>query len=552
MWLSACGIMADKTHNGAVAPLTNNEADVEKQAESSLTRAISGPPYSIFTTWQKRGIVLGAALTAFFSPLTAQIYLPALNLLAHDLHVTNTQINLTITTYMIFQGITPMFIGSLADSGGRRPAYIACFVVYIAANIGLALAPSYSALLGLRCIQSAGSSSTVALCQAVVADVITSAERGQYIGFTSVPAVLATSLGPIVGGLLSQYLGWRAIFWFLAIMSGATFIVLVAVFPETCRHIVGDGSITPPPLYQSLLQMMRIRRKGKALSQRASDNENEQKFKFKAPNVLGAVFLLFEKETGALLWTTSIVFAGFYAVASAMPSLFASKYGYNQIEIALMYIPIAAGSVGAASIVGPAINKNYKRHCVKRGVPFDRKRQLDLAEFPIEKARLEIGIPLLCLAAVTIIGWSWAIDKNAHVAVPCVLSFLMGVGLLGFSNTTSILLVDVHPGRAGTATAANNLTRCLIGAGASAAIVPMMDAMGVGPAFTFIAALYFVCILPLLLLKRYGMKWRAELKEKADRKKKAKEGSAAEVPETGNSEAQTSQEGTGDGSKHDA
>lgn len=77
-----------------------------------------------------------------FSPLTAQIYLPALTAIAEDLNVTSSQVNLTITTYMIFQGITPMFIGSLADSGGRRPAYLVCFVIYIAANIGLALAPT--------------------------------------------------------------------------------------------------------------------------------------------------------------------------------------------------------------------------------------------------------------------------------------------------------------------------------------------------------------------------------------------------------------------------
>lgn len=199
--------------------------------------------YSVFTTWQKRAMVLAAALTAFFSPLTAQIYLPALTVIANDFDVTSSQINLTITTYMVFQGITPMFIGSLADSGGRRPAYVVCFVIYIAANIGLALAPSYNALLGLRCLQSAGSSTTVALCTAVVADLVTSAERGQYIGFTVVPAVLAPALGPVIGGLLSQYLGWRSIFWFLVITSGATVVLIVLFLPETCRHIVGDGSI---------------------------------------------------------------------------------------------------------------------------------------------------------------------------------------------------------------------------------------------------------------------------------------------------------------------
>lgn len=85
--------------------------------------------YSSFSLWEKRLIVLAASLSAFFSPLTAQIYFPALNVVADAFNVSITQINLTVTTYMIFQGITPMFIGGLADTAGRRPAYIICFVV---------------------------------------------------------------------------------------------------------------------------------------------------------------------------------------------------------------------------------------------------------------------------------------------------------------------------------------------------------------------------------------------------------------------------------------
>ncbi|KAL3961353.1 hypothetical protein ACCO45_002876 [Purpureocillium lilacinum] len=482
--------------------------------------------YSVFTTWQKRAMVLAAALTAFFSPLTAQIYLPALTVIANDFDVTSSQINLTITTYMVFQGITPMFIGSLADSGGRRPAYVVCFVIYIAANIGLALAPSYNALLGLRCLQSAGSSTTVALCTAVVADLVTSAERGQYIGFTVVPAVLAPALGPVIGGLLSQYLGWRSIFWFLVITSGATVVLIVLFLPETCRHIVGDGSIYPPPLYRSVWQIVTRRRQRAQHVQdceTASTATASNKFKFKAPNILGSLFMLFEKQTALLLWTSSLVFAGFYCIASAMPSLFADRYGYDEIKVGLMYLPLAGGSVGAAAIVGPMINWNYKRHCVKLGIPYDRSRQQDLSNFPIERVRLEIGFPLLAVGGASLIAWGWAMHAVAHVAVLCVIGVFIGIGMIGYSNATNVLLIDIHPGKAGTATAANNLTRCLVGAGASAAVVPMINAMGVGGAFTLIGGLYFVCFLPLLAILRWGMTWRAEVKAKAAKKKQREE-----------------------------
>ena len=95
-------------------------------------------------------------------------------------------------------------IAGFSDGAGRRPAYIYCFIVYIAANIGLALQRNYAALLVLRCLQSAGSSGTVALCVGVVADLITSEERGIYVGYTSVPGVMGPVVGPIIGGVIAQ------------------------------------------------------------------------------------------------------------------------------------------------------------------------------------------------------------------------------------------------------------------------------------------------------------------------------------------------------------
>ncbi|CEI66353.1 unnamed protein product [Fusarium venenatum] len=500
--------------------------DNEKQQPDTDTEVDT--PYSSFTIWQKRLIVLAAATTALLSPMTAQIYFPALPAIAKDLGVTTSQINLTVTTYMIFQGITPMFIGSLADSGGRRPAYVICFTIYIAANIGLALAPSYGALLGLRCLQSAGSASTVALCFAVVADVVTSAERGQYIGITAVPSVLGPSLGPVIGGLLAEYLGWRSIFWFLAIFSGVGLFLIIVFYPETCRHVVGDGSIIPPLMYRSGLQILKQRRRRSesdkaGLSRQVSTASTSKKFKFKPPNVLESVFMLFEKETGLLLGFSSICFAGFYCVAAAMPSLFAEIYGFNEVQNGLMFLPLAAGSIVAAFIVGAFTNRNYKRHCDKLGIPYERNKQQDLSAFPIERARLEIGFPLLMLAAVTVISWGWAVDAKTNVTIPCVINGLMGVGIVGFNNTVNSLLIDIHPGKAGTASAANNLTRCLVGAGASAAIIPMIDAMGVGWAFTLVGGLYILGCPILIALMIWGTKWREELRVERGRKNKAKQ-----------------------------
>ncbi|KAK3688692.1 major facilitator superfamily domain-containing protein [Podospora appendiculata] len=515
----------DGSNNNQTLPLSTTG---EPPSEAPAPSADTPPVYTSFTLWEKRLIVLAASFSAFFSPLTAQIYLPALTVIADEFAVSSSQINLTVTTYMVFQGITPMFIGGFADAAGRRPAYLICFVIYIAANIGLALSRSYVSLLVVRCLQSAGSSTTVALAQAVLADTITSAERGQYIGITVIPVVLAPSLGPVIGGLLAQYLGWRWIFWFLTIIASVNLVAMLLFFPETCRRIVGDGSVRPHPIYRTCWQMLkdahhRRRRNSSSFSlHRTTSTTPELKFKGKAPNPLISLHILFEKELFLLLFYSSVVFASFYATATSMPSIFAALYGFTNLQVGLMYLPMAGGSVVASAIVGPAMGRNFARHARRLGRPVDKARQMDLVGFPIERARLEVGVPLLVLSCAVILAWGWALQAGAPVAVPCVLLFLQGVGMIGFVNAINVLIVDIHPGNAGAATAANNLTRCLLGAVASAVVVPMIDAIGAGWAYTIFGVLYVVLAPMLVAVMWYGVRWRAEEAEKRERRKRAK------------------------------
>jgi hypothetical protein len=77
-----------------------SNTDSEANDTTPLLRATSDQ-YSIFTTTQKRLIILAAALASSFSPLSANIYYPAINSIAKDLNVGPSQINLTITTYMV-------------------------------------------------------------------------------------------------------------------------------------------------------------------------------------------------------------------------------------------------------------------------------------------------------------------------------------------------------------------------------------------------------------------------------------------------------------------
>lgn len=78
--------------------------------------------------------------------------------------------NLTITTYMIMQGIAPSFWGPWSDCVGRRPVLIGTFLVFLVANIGLAFSDNITLLLVFRGIQAAGSAATISIGMSLLSE----------------------------------------------------------------------------------------------------------------------------------------------------------------------------------------------------------------------------------------------------------------------------------------------------------------------------------------------------------------------------------------------
>ncbi|KAJ5587857.1 uncharacterized protein N7459_003622 [Penicillium hispanicum] len=497
----------------------SKELDQSTAPDQSTVTGTDTRDFSVFTVNQKRAIVVVGSLASFFSPLSSSIYFPALDTIANALHVSTSKVNLTVTTYLIMQGIAPMLIAGFSDTAGRRPAYIICFTIYLAANLGLGLQNSYAALLVLRCLQSAGSSGTVALANGLVGDMITSSERGSYIAFASLGSMLGPSLSPVIGGLISQYLDWHWLFWFLLILSGVFFLSILLFLPETCRKVVGDGSIPPPPINISLTDYIRHRRR-KQRGQSASPEEisdARKNYAVRFPSPLPTLRVVTDVETGAVLLTTGLMYAGFYAVMTGATASFHSVYRFNNIQTALMYLPIGVGGVASAFTTGRLVDWNYRRHARRAGMPVVRNRRQDITNFNIERARLEIALPVYYLSNILMIAYGWVMGRRVNLAAPVILLFLSGWALNATSQVLNALMVDIWPGQSAAATAANNLMRCELGAAASAAINPMQIAMGWGWAYTTLAFISVAASPILWIMTRYGIKWRQRRlqKEKA-------------------------------------
>ncbi len=517
--------------------------DAEPVAPAVSAASVPPAPYSSFSARTKVLLVLLTVLATCFSPFSSFVYLPVITPVAEAYHRSLADINLTVTIYQVMQAVAPLFFGDLSDQYGRRPIYMATFAIYLGANIGLALQNSYAALMVLRALQSTGSSATVAIGSAVMADVTTRAERGGYIAAVQASVMFAPALAPVLGGILAQYLGWRATFWFLVIAAGVFLVVYVPLAPESARSIVGDGSVRPPTLSMSLTTAAHLRRLHRANPGAAEAHRREQDAAIAAfrrqhqhrplrrhvpktdskagkgrlrvhipiPNLWAAVRIMFEKDVFFLLFFMALFVMANYAMLVPLQDVIRRRFGFNDLQVGLCYIPFAIGSVVGAVAAGRLLNWNYMR--VARDVGMDasvRRGAESLRHFPIERARLTIMWPWALLAVAMIIAWGWVVDRSPSLAGPLVVLFFAGAGCSAPVSILSTLLVDLYPMNPGRVSSTFNLTRAALSAVGTAVVQYIIDAWGYGFTYLFLGLLVAAASPSMWIVLRWGPKWREE------------------------------------------
>jgi hypothetical protein len=120
-------------------------------------------PYHVFSPRRKWMVIAMVGFAGVFSGISSNMYFPALDQIATTLNVSTNDVNLSITSYLVMQGVAPVVWSAYADRIGRRPIYIASFVVYLASNVMLSFSPNFAVLVVGRAVQAAGSASTVSI-----------------------------------------------------------------------------------------------------------------------------------------------------------------------------------------------------------------------------------------------------------------------------------------------------------------------------------------------------------------------------------------------------
>lgn len=159
------------------------------------------------------------AMLTLTGTVAMHLFIPVLPLIAEDLHANLSQVQLTLSAYIIGLAVGQLFYGPLADTIGRRPVLIVGMLIYALSSFGAMFAEHLGLLIGFRFLQALGGCSGLLLGRTIVRDTTQGNETTKKLSLMNMMVILGPGLSPIIGGLLASLSGWRSLFFVLSMVG---------------------------------------------------------------------------------------------------------------------------------------------------------------------------------------------------------------------------------------------------------------------------------------------------------------------------------------------
>jgi DHA1 family bicyclomycin/chloramphenicol resistance-like MFS transporter len=201
-------------------------------------------------------IVLILALLLGLQPVTTDLYLPALPAITEGFGASMGQAQLTLTALLLAFGLSQLVWGPLSDRFGRRPILLWGMAAYTLASVASAFAPDMAWLIAGRTVQGIAMGAGVMAARAVVRDLYAPAQGANVMsqGLTGL-GIIACTCAPL-GGLLTDWLGWRFAVLMLALFGAGTLALLAWRFEETLAR-PDPNALKAGPLLRANIEILR-------------------------------------------------------------------------------------------------------------------------------------------------------------------------------------------------------------------------------------------------------------------------------------------------------
>jgi EmrB/QacA subfamily drug resistance transporter len=418
----------------------------------------------------RRWTLVLTCVAGFMTALDMLVVATALPAVARQLHADAASLGWTVNAYQIALAAGIVTASTLGDRLGRRRTFAAGVALFTAASAACALAPSVGFLVGARTIQGIGAAIVSPLSLTLLASAFPR-RRGAVVGVWGGVAGLAIAAGPLVGGTLTQALGWQLIFW-VNVPIGAA-VTLLAVLrlgesrgPDARLDLPGLALVTAgaTALIWGLVRAGQVGWASRpALAALAGGGLLLAAFlawEVRAPQAMLPLHLFRSRTFGAANA------AAFLMAAALIPAgLLLSQYlqfvlGSTPLQAGLRFLPMTAAPLLVAPVAGSLSDRLGQRPVMLAGLVL-----------------MGLGLAWLTLVATT--GASYG-----QLVAPLVLA---GVGVsMPFATTAAAALSAVGPADVGRASGAVNTLRTFGGAFGVAVATAVFAAHGhLGAAASF-------------------------------------------------------------------
>jgi multidrug resistance protein len=395
----------------------------------------------------------------FISPVASSMVAPALDVIAKDLHITQSvELQLVLSIFVLAYAIGPLFLGPLSEMYGRVRVLQISNLWFLVFNIACGVSQTKSQMLAFRFLAGLGGSAPLAIGGGVLSDLFPAEQRGKAIAIYSLAPLLGPALGPIAGGFIAETTTWR---WAFYATSIATVLIQLS------------GVIFLQETYAPQLLHVKAKRLRKETGNEALKTEYEHPER----TLLNSLRISFVRPF-RLLGTQLIVqvmalFMAFqyglmYLVLSTFSSLFVNKYHESVGISGLNYISLALGCFLGAQGAAPFNDRIYRYYKAKNN-------NVGKPEFRL--------LLLICAAPFLPTGlfiYGWTAEFHTHWIWPNIGVVIFAIGIIVSFQCIQTYLIDAYVRYAASAIGAATVMRSLAGFGFPLFAPAMYKTLGYG------------------------------------------------------------------------
>lgn len=427
-----------------------------------------------------------------------------------------------VSVYILGFAAGPMFFAPLSELYGRLIVYHMCNVGFIIFVIACAKAPSLSALIAFRFLSGVFGSCPITIGGGTIADMITQEKRGAAMASFSIGPLLGPIIGPVVGGVTTDALGWRWVFWIIAIISG----VLSSVF------LVFSGETYAPVILERRTRRLRKETGNPRLRSKLDAGLSPSDY-FKRGILRPFKMLVFSPVCIICGIYVGLVYAYLYLMFTSLTPLFMRIYHFSTVDSGLTFLGLGVGSLIGVAYFSIASDRHVKKKTAETRTNADDDETGPVAA---PEMKPEYRLPPLRIGAFLLpIGlfiYGWTAEYEVHWIAPIIGTCVIGVGnliifmvrfplatysqqYLTNQQSLQLYLVDSFTVYAASALAANTVMRSIAGAVLPLAGLPMYDKLGMGWGNSLLGFVAAAAIPAPWLFIKYGeyLRKRFEIKD---------------------------------------